>query len=194
MILLFTFLSSFVATYFLTKSKILDVPVHRSSHKNPTPRVGGIALLIGFFVYFLLSLKSFSFDLKTIFTLIALLSVAGVGLIDDVLKGVSYKIRLAVQVFSACLLIASFGPIPFLKETLISFAGELSTFYITSFFTVVLIVFQINALNFCDGFNGQLAGSLLVACLGLHFNDINPLGMVDALSLSLLGFLCFNVF
>lgn len=193
MILFIVFMLSLVTTYFLTKSSVLDIPVHRSSHKDPTPRIGGIALLVSMGSYLLLSFNYTHFELERLWVGLALLSVAGIGLIDDIIKGVSYKIRLLVQVIAAIFLLKCFGPVPFFQEYLTTHLGGEFCYYLTSSITVLLIVFQINALNFSDGFNGQLGGSLLVACFGLHLNQFNPLGIVDALFVSLIGFLCFNI-
>ncbi|NIA19990.1 MAG: hypothetical protein GWP07_06145 [Xanthomonadaceae bacterium] len=117
----------------------LDVPNERSSHKQPTPTGGGIAIVL---VLLFSTLKSGSFP-GVIFFTIGLLLLAAVGLLDDWWE-VAITRRFAVHLLAAALV--CIGGLLFI--------GGSFLFYLFSF---VLIVSMINLYNFMDGIDG-LAG------------------------------------
>ncbi len=125
--------------WFATCRRWLDVPDERSSHEQPTPTGGGIAIVL-VLLFFILRRGC---SPAIIFFIIGLLLIAGIGLLDD------WRELPIAKRFVAHLLAAA----------LVSVGGRLFTggsllFYLFSF---MLLVSMINLYNFMDGIDG-LAG------------------------------------
>jgi UDP-N-acetylmuramyl pentapeptide phosphotransferase/UDP-N-acetylglucosamine-1-phosphate transferase len=135
----FTALGVGLIWWFATCRRWLDVPNERSSHEQPTPTGGGIAIVL---VLLFFILKSGCFPAIIFFT-IGLLLIAAVSLLDD-WRELAIARRFAVHLLAAALV--SIGGL--------FFTGGSLLFYLFSF---VLIVSMINLYNFMDGIDG-LAG------------------------------------
>ena len=81
----------------LRKRGAMDAPNHRSSHSIPTPRGGGLALVVSVLVGLLL-VKIFNlYDIA--WSLIASVAlIATLGFVDDFLKGIPPILRLLLQI------------------------------------------------------------------------------------------------
>lgn len=161
-----TFLITFVLSLLLTRLMIFinitDIPGDRSSHVIPTPRAGGVAVVISFFVgaALLCSLfppsQGFSWKLLMLVSGAAFLG-AGVSFIDDIAH-VPYRIRLLVQSLIAMVLVSVD-----LKIQCFALEGYAILPLVEFFLTLLFIVFVTNAANFVDGLNGLLSGSVMIA-------------------------------
>ncbi len=157
-----------------------DTPNIRSSHTVPTPKGGGIGIILSFLVAAVLTRQSLGFVVPVII-------IAGIALYDD-RHNISARLRLLVQCIGACSITLSIPD------------HILSPFYIPFlFFSIVFLVGSANFYNFMDGING-IAG--LTGCLAFGFmavylpanTEYSGLRVVAAaLSLSCAGFLPFNV-
>lgn len=155
----------------------LDNPNWRSLHKTPIPRTGGIGIMAGVTVGWLLA---WSPKLAPLLGLALALSI--LSLLDD-FRGLSVKLRFAAQLGAAALLV---GLQPELPGGLIG-AG----------IAVMAITWMTNLYNFMDGANG-LAGGM--ALFGFGFYALAawlggaPASALVALGVasSALGFLFFN--
>lgn len=167
------------------KLGFIDLPNHRSSHTMPTPKGGGIGILLAFL------LGSIFFDINPLFWSAALL-LSLTSLIGDRIE-IPPKWRLVVQFFSALLVVSSYLWVkPHDEITVV-----LLLFYITAY--SVLIVGTANFFNFMDGING-IAGITGVICFGLialfgavYDVDTTYVKLSICISASCLGFLPFNV-
>ncbi len=187
------FLLSAIITRVMIVVNIKDIPVDRSSHKQITPRAGGVGLLSAFYIC-LLSQEFFRIlDHGSIF--IVLLSgaaiMAGLGLLDDI-KGSSPLLRLLVQISISWLSIKYIGtfrtiPLPYFGEVnlgILSF--PLSILWITGF---------TNAFNFMDGLNGMSGIMTIISCIflsilsGSHYPNFIIFLILAAATF---GFLIFN--
>ena len=174
--------------------KILDNPnsTHKS-HSNPTPYLGGVAIILGVLVVTYAALifsdrNSNNFWLAT--TLLGpALAMGLIGLWDD-LKNLHPLPRFIGQsiagVFVALLLI--------LTNTIGNPTGS-------QFFDVLISVFWVvgicNSINFFDNLDGGAAGTTAITALALSFLTIeNGQSLIAALSLvvagSTMGFLIWN--
>lgn len=147
-----------VARRYTVRRLMIDVPQRRSSHREPTPRGGGIAIaittLIGIGLWGLLGWIPPR-------TTAAFLGggglVAGVGWLEDV-KGVTRTVRATVHVAAAGWAVFWLAGLPHLDV-----GGHTVTLGAAGTVLAVLgIVWAINAYNFMDGIDG-LAGSEAVA-------------------------------
>lgn len=171
-------------------------------HTTAVPRVGGIAVLIGIvaglwlFNYFWPEALSS----KRAYRLSALIAVAApafmAGIIEDVTKKVSVKVRLAATILSA--LLASFALSATVNEMNIWGLDLLLLF--TPFavcVTALLVAGGANAINIIDGFNGLSSSTLILMAGGLGYvawgcNDQFVM-LLGALCIgATLGFLVFN--
>jgi UDP-N-acetylmuramyl pentapeptide phosphotransferase/UDP-N-acetylglucosamine-1-phosphate transferase len=142
--------------------QILDVPNERSSHTRPTPRGGGLAIVIvvlaGWVVYDWLSS-----DVWPILPyIIGAALIAGISWLDD-LRDVPTIVRLVVHVAAAALAIGSFDywhtkSIPLFLQLNLGWLGLPLTFF--------WIVGLTNAYNFMDGIDGIAGAQSVVVGLG----------------------------
>jgi UDP-N-acetylmuramyl pentapeptide phosphotransferase/UDP-N-acetylglucosamine-1-phosphate transferase len=153
----------------------LDYPNHRSLHRQPTPRTGGIAVALGIGAGWMLLPAT---PLLPVLGFAAL-TLALISIVDD-LRGLSAGIRLAAH-FAVCLVfLAAFG---------IDWDWIL--------LLVVPMVWGVNLYNFMDGLDG-LAGGMAVLGFGAYALLAGLHGNVVVATLSLcvsaaaLGFLPFN--
>jgi UDP-GlcNAc:undecaprenyl-phosphate/decaprenyl-phosphate GlcNAc-1-phosphate transferase len=202
-ILLGAFLTAFLLTYFSippivkvsTFKKLFALPNSRTSHLNPTPNMGGIAIFIGFVI----SVVIFYFPGEPyvlIYLLSGIIILLFIGLKDDILI-LDPKKKILGQ-FAASLLIVILGHQRITDFQNILGINELS--YLSSvIFTVLLFVFIIISFNFIDGIDGLASGfgiiiSLFYCIYFLKSGDIPSVVICVALAGALLAFFRFNVF
>ncbi len=123
---------------------VVDVPNSRSLHITPTPRTGGIGLMLGAALAWLLMAGGALAPLAAIAALLA-----AVFLIDDV-RGLPVPIRLTVQLAAAAAFVWWLAPGPLWLAPLI----------------VVGIVWSANLYNFMDGSNGLAGGMTAIGFAG----------------------------
>lgn len=162
---------------------------HRSSHKVPTPALGGVGVFAGF----LMVIPWLNFNLEIWAILIGLFILFITGWVDDMIE-IRAKSKLAVQI--VCALLIYFSGLQIDQLHGIFGIHEISQW--TSFaLTVLFIVGVTNAFNLIDGING-LAGSMAVinGCLfGLIFYSNGQWSyalLAFTMSASVLGFLPHN--
>ena len=180
-ILLSFVISAYLAGVFIPKilliafrKNLFDVPDERKIHTSLVPRLGGIAFKpVIFFTLILLfglnltlgdgamldaaieDVRSISF----VYCAIMLLYMVGIG--DD-LVGIRYRAKFILQIISAILLIAGgmyindFHGLFAITELNVWFAYP---------FTILIVVFIINAMNLIDGIDGLASGLSSVAMI-----------------------------
>ncbi|MBV4485762.1 glycosyltransferase family 4 protein [Pseudomonas sp. SWRI153] len=155
-------LTFFLRRYALAKS-LMDIPNERSSHTIPTPRGGGVAIVISF----LLALPVISgLDLLSHSVLYGVfgagLFVAIIGFADD--HGhIAARWRLLGHFTAAAwglYWLSGLPPIGFL-----GFTVDLGWFGNT--LAVVYLVWMLNLYNFMDGINGLASIEAISACVGM---------------------------
>jgi Fuc2NAc and GlcNAc transferase len=163
---------------YLTRAGFLDLPGERSSHFRPTPKGGGVGLVLAF-VWVAVAVG------LTPFFWLPLLALAILSFVND-LHSISAGVRLAAQFMAALLVLG--GAL---------WAGHVSWSVFLILPALFFVVATTNCYNFMDGING-LAGITAVvafACL-LVFGGAaeTPLFYpVIAIMGALLGFLPFNL-
>ena len=114
LVLVFSLIFTLYIEKFSKKYNFLDKPNDRSSHSNPTPTLGGLAIVISFILYLLVdfstSISNFndhsilSSDQNIFFLFLLVIPISLIGLIDDINK-VKVLIRLAIQFVVATLVV-----------------------------------------------------------------------------------------
>lgn len=142
--------------------QILDVPNERSSHTRPTPRGGGLAIVIvtlaGWLIYDRVSLDYW----PALPYIVGAVLIAGISWLDD-LKDVPTLVRLLVHCLCAALAILSFD---YWHTTSLSLYTGLQLDWLGLPLTFIWIVGLTNAYNFMDGIDGIAGAQAVVVGVG----------------------------
>jgi len=194
---------SFVVTFFaipslVRVSKIKNLmanPNGRTSHDNPTPNLGGVAIFAGVIISSVVFTGiTTAHELKYIIA--AMLIVFFVGLKDDLYPMVAYKKFLGQSLAILFILV----PGDFHLTSLQGLFGINELPYLLSIaVTYVLFLALINSFNLIDGIDGLSSGvgiltSLFFGTVFLMDNHLAYAVMSFILASSLAGFFYFNVF
>lgn len=181
--------------------RLIDQPGQRRSHTSPTPRGGGIGIVIAVLLCFCAPMFFSTQESIRIFGVsvaIALVMVAAVGWIDDH-RPLSARVRVVVHFLAALILLGL--PLLFMpKAALPAGAFDVTFVPLAACFIAILatlIVWSINLHNFMDGINGLLACQAIFVFVALALacaNAGNSAGATQlfALAAATLGFLPFN--
>ncbi len=174
------------------KKNLLDVPNERSSHTMPTPRGGGLIIVLTSLFAYVFYNKITGRDFSGSFVLGAFI-IALVSWLDD-LFSISFVWRFLVHSIAAILFISATG---YFTEIYIPFGGIFDLRFFGSILTFVWIVWLTNAFNFMDGIDGLAGMQAVTAGIGWliigkisGFDGASVLGGV--LAISSLGFLLQN--
>ena len=187
-----------LANYVAHRVGAIDIPKDgRRMHKEPIPRLGGLAIVLGCMSSIILFATLYdTFPLKE---LMGIILGAGIifllGFFDDI-YALGPKFKFAVQIVAA--LVAVYSGIrvqlvtfPFAKEGILN----LGLFSIP--LTVIWIVGVTNAVNFIDGLDGLAAGISSIASLSLLFiaiyiNQPGAIILTASIAGACMGFLPYN--
>lgn len=203
MIILWISVAAFAATYALTAwllrhsrvGRLVDLPNQRSSHTKPTPRGGGLSLVVTTTcgAAILYAEGWLSVPLLIVFALGGL-CVAAVGFWDDV-RSAPITVRMSAHIGAAILAVYCLG-----GTTLVQ-AGVPAVFLgaAGAVICVVSIVWILNLFNFMDGIDGIAASEgafvlLGAAALGSFIGHELPaqIALMSILGAACLGFLVWN--
>ncbi|MBQ9687286.1 MAG: undecaprenyl/decaprenyl-phosphate alpha-N-acetylglucosaminyl 1-phosphate transferase [Oscillospiraceae bacterium] len=194
--LLVSFLMTPPVKRFAEKVGAIDVPRDdRRVHDHPIPRMGGLAIFVGFMVSVLFFVPVSE---KVNGLLIGALIIAVMGGVDDI---VSLKpwIKLLGQIVAALVVIRS-GIVFDAVSTLNIYAEQtyIEVGYLSYPLTILWIVGCTNAVNLIDGLDGLAVGVSAISCLTMLFVSMivaEPVVTVilGALFGACLGFMPFNL-
>ena len=173
----------------------LDIPSPRSSHLTPTPRGGGIGIVIAtaasWWAYVVVSAPARVERLGWL--LLAALLVAIVSFTDD-LRSLPYQVRLAVHGAAGLVVLAV---LPGWEAMTLPLVGTVHPGWFGAALALLWVVGLTNAYNFMDGIDGLAGGQGVLAGLGwfaagwvTHTPAVAALGLVLAASCA--GFLWYN--
>ena len=159
-------LTSLLITRLMVRAGVSDIPAARSNHRQPTPTAGGIGVLCAMAAAFFV--LSFGPSPSVMYPkLPALLSlsffIALVGLYDD-LYGPPAALKFGIFIGVGCLLIYILSPV---RSVLIGDAVLELPLFLSVLGTLLWVFVVINAVNFMDGANGLMAGSMVFAFAAL---------------------------
>lgn len=172
--------------------RLFDRPNGRSAHLDPTPRIGGIGIIVAFLLSAGLLLGPDLWGSPELVVLLSILAIALLGFIEDV-RGVSIAKRLAIQILVAASLVfylRGSGASPMLN------AGGIQGAMIVVA-TIVSIVWITNVYNFMDGIDGLAGGQTVIASLAIAIvafmrgSDLTG-GLMVLMACASIGFLVFN--
>lgn len=190
------------------RRKLFDEVNERKIHKGSIPRLGGIAfepvillsialvlggnLMFGNFE-FVYALAGKGLLMLAAFCAMQLLYLVGIA--DDLI-GIKYRAKFVVQILCALLVLCA-------GCWFTTFAGALGLYEVSPWFglpfTMIVIVFLINAINLIDGIDGLASGLSSIACViyGVSFFLLGKYAL-SIVAFATLGVLCpffyYNVF
>jgi len=174
------------------KFKIVDQPEPRKIHTKPIPRLGGLAIVIGFLLllvgYTLAShrlefsgFKIWFIDKRLVGVIIGLIILTIVGILDDI-RGIKAWKKLFWHIVAAGFVIAfgvtiSYLRLPFglhvdLTNITLPFTLFGTTYHVVLWGDLVAVfwmVLLINTLNFLDGLDGLASGISVITAAVIFF-------------------------
>ena len=176
---------------------VMDTPDPRKSHSRPTPKGGGVGVVVAFLVgvAVLYEVAAFSRLADPYFrgVIAASAAIAVVAFLDDFYDW-PFTVKLGAQILAA---LAAVGTGLYVQVYRIPYVGPLDIGWLGVPATLVWILFATNAMNFIDGLNGLAAGVALIASGFLCLIAVGQGGWFVyfaalLLAAGLLGFLPFN--
>ncbi len=160
---------SLLATPYAKKLSVkvgaIDYPRSRGMHKEPIPRMGGVAIVSGFLVAMLI-LMPFVPELRTvqfIGFIVGALIIAFLGVMDDIYT-LRARTKLIFQLIAAMVVVFTGTQIDFVEWP---FAANLNAFSVP--LTLIWIIGVTNAVNLIDGVDGLAAGVSSICAICLMF-------------------------
>ena len=180
---------SFILTYLIRhiaiRYKVLDIPNERSSHSVPTPRGGGLAIVISWYIGITILYIYKQFNKELYFALLTGILLAVISLLDDLIS-LKPIIRLVAQSITAALAFYILKGIHPLNINRINISNPLLLYPIS----IIGIVWFINLYNFLDGIDAYASVEALFLAAGMFIFTGNYINLI--LIASITGFLFWN--
>ena len=201
-----TFAATFWTLKLSRKHSIMPEIRERDVHTDPTPRIGGLAMLVGFLVSLAVAASLgwfrsvFDDPIHILAIAAAATLIAVIGVLDDILD-LDWTIKLAGQ-FMAAGILAWQG----VQIVSLPIGGlVIGSYGVSIIVTIFVTVLVMNAVNFIDGLDGLVAGVVLIGT-GVFFlytyllvqqtsptNYFNLASLISAIVIGVtLGFLPLN--
>lgn len=193
---------AYLATPFVIKLAYkvgaIDVPKdNRRVHKEPIPRLGGIAIFVGFMVAVLIT---FEMDKRLMGVLAGAAIIVAMGYFDDI-KPLPAKVKLLVQIIAAGVAMYGGVEVTYITNPLSLITDKVEPTISLGMWsyplTLIWIVGITNAINLIDGLDGLAAGVSTISALTLtavgFFVEQNYIAILAAtLAGATIGFLPYN--
>ncbi|SFT76637.1 MraY family glycosyltransferase [Pseudomonas marincola] len=184
---------SWGGTYFLRRYALMDVPNERSSHSVPTPRGGGVAIVLAFILGMVLLFEHDLVQISLFFGVVGTgLVVAIIGFADD--HGhIAAKWRLIghfVASIWALYWLGGLSPIQVFGVTYdLGWLGHI--------LACTYLVWMLNLYNFMDGIDLLASAECVFVCLGMCIvfyvqGHVSLIFYTTILAMAVLGFLFWN--
>ena len=184
-VLALSFVLTILVRKFAIKKAILDIPNERSSHSVPTPRGGGVAIAVTWFIGITYLFLKDEINPNLFYAFLSGIFLVGISFIDDI-KSQSPKRRMFFQLLSSILALYFLGGMQKVDVGFFVFENV----YLLTPLALVAMVWFINLFNFLDGIDGYEASEVIFICLALFFLFSSSAALV--LAASCLGFLFLN--
>ena len=144
-------------------ARVMDAPDGRKAHEQPTPKGGGVGIVVAFLVgvSVLYAFARFSRLAEPYFLGVigASVLIAGVAFLDDIWD-FPFTVKLGAQLLAA---VAAVGTGIYVRDYRLPYSGGFYVGWLGIPATLAWILFVTNAMNFVDGLNGLAAGVTLIA-------------------------------
>lgn len=157
-------LVSAVVVVAMMSAGVIDRPADRKAHQNPTPKGGGLGVVVAFLlgISALYSTAAFARIADPYFLGVIAGSalIAAVSYVDDLLDW-PFTVKLGAQIVAA---LAVVGSGLWIRVFNVPTIGAVDVGWFGAVATLGWILFATNATNFVDGLDGLCAGTCLIAC------------------------------
>lgn len=195
--LLVSFVSTPLARAFAHKVGAIDVPKDaRRVHDHPIPRLGGLAIFIGFIMSVVLFAE---LDKQVKGILLGSVIVVSVGVVDDIMP-LPALLKLVVQIIAAVVAVASGVRIEMFSNPAVLWTGSeyISLGFLSIPVTIIWIVGVTNSVNLIDGLDGLAVGvsaiaSISMLVISLVLGQFNVAIVLAALVGACVGFMPYNM-
>ena len=185
--------------HYALSHQVLDIPNQRSSHSTPTPRGGGLAIVLAVFCACAFLFLSNQLNPVWFLALSSTLLVAFIGFCDDHAH-VAARWRLLTHIFAAGLALYFLNDLPqlLLPQPFNILIGHayLNLGWFGFLIGVLLLVWSLNLFNFMDGTDGIAASEAVFVSAALagylYFIDLTLFSVTSSLAAACLGFLLWN--
>ena len=182
---LFSFFLTLLIRRLAIRKSILDFPNERSSHKNPTPKGGGLAIAIVWFLGLLYLYITNNIDNRLFFSFIPGVLLVVIGIIDDIIA-IKPSYRLVFQLIVSGVAVFIIGGLEKLDLGFFTVENRL----ILSVLALLGIIWFINLFNFLDGIDGYIGMEVIFITSSALFLFNDRIALV--LLVSTLGFIIWN--
>ena len=149
--------------------RVMDTPEARKAHDRPTPKGGGVGIVITFLAGIAVLYRFAAFarlaDPYFLGVIEASAAIALVAFLDDLFDW-PFIVKLSAQLLAALVAVSS-GL--YVTAFNIPYIGPLPFAWFGAVATLGWLLFTTNAMNFIDGLNGLASGVGLIACLFMVF-------------------------
>ena len=173
----------------------MDVPKDsRRMHKDPIPRMGGLAIFIGFLIATIL-FSDIPKQMQGI--LIGAVIIVAAGAADDIVS-LNAWVKLALQVVAAVVAVGYDVVIEVFLNPIIFGKGNFELGILAVPITIIWIVAVTNAVNLIDGLDGLACGvstisSLTMLVVAMIVSEANIAIVLAALAGACIGFIPYNI-
>ena len=183
---------------FATKVGAMDVPLDgRRVHDHPIPRMGGLAIFLGFLLSVLLFVN-ITREVRGI--LLGLILIVATGILDDIIS-LNAWVKLGAQIVAAIIAVLHGVVIHFFMHPNVFLEGNvLNIGWLAYPITVLWIVGITNSVNLIDGLDGLAVGVSTISCITilvavLLTGGVDPSVplLVAALAGACIGFMPYNL-
>ena len=183
---------------FATKVGAMDVPRDsRRVHDHPIPRMGGLAIFLGFLLSVLLFVN-ITREVRGI--LLGLILIVATGILDDIIS-LNAWIKLGAQIAAALIAVLHGVVIHFFMHPNVFMEGNVINIgWLAYPITVLWIVGITNSVNLIDGLDGLAVGVSTISCITilvavLLTGGVDPSVplLVAALAGACIGFMPYNL-
>ena len=181
---------------FAEKIGAIDIPKdERRIHDHPIPRMGGLAIFMGFMASVIVFL---SFSNQVMGLLLGALIIAAMGAVDDIVS-LRPWVKLVIQVLAALVAIRCGVVVNVITNpNLDSYNTTLYMGWLSIPITIIWIVGCTNAFNLIDGLDGLAVGvsaisSFTLLIVAILVSDPNTCFALAALCGACVGFMPFNM-
>jgi UDP-N-acetylmuramyl pentapeptide phosphotransferase/UDP-N-acetylglucosamine-1-phosphate transferase len=185
LIIAISFSATFVIRKIALQKKIMDIPNERSSHSQPTPRGGGIAIVFAWYTGIFLLYYFRLIDNELFYALISGFVLAFVSFLDDVIT-LKPWIRILIQLLTVV------SGLYFIDGLKVLYIGDFKIPFPYALNLVIIIgaIWYINLYNFLDGIDGYASVEAVAIASGIYLITGNIVLLI--LIFSVLGFLIWN--
>lgn len=183
--LIVSYIATLLVREIAMKKQIMDIPNARSSHSQPTPRGGGIAIIIAWYSGLIVLKFNGSISEDLFLALISGFVLAFVSFIDDIFN-LKPWIRILFQLLTVFLGLYFIGGLKILYLNNSAFAFP----FILNILVIIGAIWFINLYNFLDGIDGYASIEAICIASGMYMIVNNPVLLL--IIFSVLGFLIWN--